>query len=841
MDGQGMDKQGRGVMKTSRIFKSFSRITIAILALCPFMAVKGDWESDANVRIEQNRKRNAQIAVVDSQGQPVPGISAQIEQVTHRFAFGACIARSPLSSNAAYRNFILNHFEWAVCENETKWGSNEGTRDIETYSDADYIYNWCNDNGIKMRGHCLFWEQVNGNFPAWLENLSYAAYPASSDMLGEVDERLNSAVNHFKGKFVNWDVDNEMLSDSFFTSRLGNAGIVHMFNASKAIDPNCGMFMNEYSGNSFGGYNSGPYVTRANTLIGLGATIDGYGIQAHLAENAAFQPQSYYDNVLQPLAVFGKPIWATEFDASHTNATTSADNIENFFRICFSHSSVDGIIMWGFMNGQMWRTNAGLCDSSGNLTVQGQRYEALMDEWTTNDSNMTGSTGIVNFRGFHGTYEITLSAPGQTTEVYTIEIEPGTTTEQFELETILVPPGPDDTPPTPDPLTWATAPHATGPTTISMTATTATDPYGVEYYFDCLTPGGHDSAWQDNPAYQDTGLNPNTQYIYRVQARDKSSNQNETGWSTEQSTITEPPGAEVEILGAWVAGTSHTKEDSLNRALILIAHGEYGGADMNLVFVTYGGQPMTKIIERNAGTGYRSYVAAYILNEQGVAAAISDTFVPTWSITPESASYASVFLSNVNQTTPVGPNDSNGTAGSTPNPIKTNPLATDDGDIVIEGATCGNLGSYTLNNGFIEGIDQAVGSAGHTGITGHKKTPAASNETPSATYAVTQNRQVIIGFVVNAAPLTGYQDCAQVQAGGLRLLSDLDGDCYIDYLDLDILAENWLNTDCVEPGNCQNADFTPVDGAVDFLDFSDFASQWLGCNDPENPDCTPNW
>jgi hypothetical protein len=295
-------------------------------------------------------------------------------------------------------------------------------------------------------------------------------YPTASDLLSEVDERLNSAVNHFKGKFANWDVDNEMLSDSFFTSRLGYAGIAHMFNAAKSIDPNAGMFMNEYSGNSFGSYNATSYVNRANILIGQGATIDGYGIQAHLQENATFNPSSYYTGVLQRLAPLGKPIWATEFDASHTDATTSADNIDKFFRICFSHSSVQGIIMWGFMNGQMWRTNAALCDSSGNLTIQGQRYESLMNEWTTRDSNYTDSAGKAGFRGFHGTYEITLSSPGQTTEVHEIELSPGTTALPYTLVTDLQNPVPDFNAPLPNPVTWASAPAATGATTITMTA-----------------------------------------------------------------------------------------------------------------------------------------------------------------------------------------------------------------------------------------------------------------------------------------------------------------------------------------------------------------------------------
>lgn len=98
---------------------------------------------------------------------------------------------------------------------------------------------------------------------------------------------------------------------------------------------------------------------------------------------------------------------------------------------------------------------------------------------------------------------------------------------------------PDTTPPTPNPMTWSSVPAATSSTAISMTASTASDPSGVEYYFECTAGGGHSSAWQSSATYQDTGLTPNTQYTYRVKARDKSTNLNETSWSTSQSATTQ--------------------------------------------------------------------------------------------------------------------------------------------------------------------------------------------------------------------------------------------------------------------------------------------------------------
>ena len=104
----------------------------------------------------------------------------------------------------------------------------------------------------------------------------------------------------------------------------------------------------------------------------------------------------------------------------------------------------------------------------------------------------------------------------------------------------------DTTSPAPDPMTFAVAPFATGPSGVSMTATTATDANGIEYLFTCVAGGGNSSGWQDSPLYADTGLNPNTSYSYTVTARDKSSNLNATQPSAPSSATTPP------ASGTWI-------------------------------------------------------------------------------------------------------------------------------------------------------------------------------------------------------------------------------------------------------------------------------------------------
>ena len=96
-------------------------------------------------------------------------------------------------------------------------------------------------------------------------------------------------------------------------------------------------------------------------------------------------------------------------------------------------------------------------------------------------------------------------------------------------------------PPQPDPMIWQIEPYATSRTAIEMAATIAISPDGssVEYSFECISLGGHNSGWRDEPNYTDTGLIAGTEYSYRVKARD-TSNLVETDYSDLRSATTFP-------------------------------------------------------------------------------------------------------------------------------------------------------------------------------------------------------------------------------------------------------------------------------------------------------------
>lgn len=387
--------------------KKKSFIPWSIIFFCLFMLLPfkingaSDWKTEANERIERLRKRNIQIQLVDPHNNLLVGFKVQLRQLRHHFAFGTAI-NSDLKYNTRYAEYFKDHFEWAVCENEAKWYHNEPVRNIVTYEDADYIYNFCQANNITMRGHCIFWA-VDQYVQEWIKQLG------SADLKQAVDSRLNSVVNHFKGKYVHWDVCNEILHGNFFSGRLGADIYSYMFKRTKELDPKVKCFVNDY--NTFEWYpgETEAYIKQIQDLLNKGVPVDGIGCQGHF--NHLIDPELIYEK-LSRLATLGLPIWITEYDTVNSDEYKRADNLEKLYRLAFSHPSVEGVFMWGFWTGNNFKgADASIVNLDWTLNEAGRRYEALLNEWTTNQTETTNNAGICNFRGFHGKYEVIITSP----------------------------------------------------------------------------------------------------------------------------------------------------------------------------------------------------------------------------------------------------------------------------------------------------------------------------------------------------------------------------------------------------------------------------------------------
>jgi len=156
------------------------------------------------------------------------------------------------------------------------------------------------------------------------------------------------------------------------------------------------------------------------------APVQAIGAQGHFGSTV--DPSST-ESRIDSLAQLNLPIWITEYDSANSNESIRADNLETLYRIAFSKASVDGVLMWGFWAGSHWRGfNAAIVNLNWTLNEAGQRYQALLTEWTTRTNGATDPAGVFAFRGFHGAYDVAVTLPGSQPTLRRITLDPGTGT-----------------------------------------------------------------------------------------------------------------------------------------------------------------------------------------------------------------------------------------------------------------------------------------------------------------------------------------------------------------------------------------------------------------------------
>lgn len=372
--------------------------------------------------IQTNRMGSATITVLNAAGQAVPGAAISVEQTSHDFLFGANIMGWEQFGNAAKDDAYKNQFG-AVFNYATApfyWPLLEPVKGQPQYARNDAIAAWCAARGIRVKGHPIFWNNVNG-IPAWANG----AQPSPDDCLAH----LQQVMTRYQSTIQYWEVVNEPVNCPGLP-----LDTPHRW--ARAVNPNATLIINEYG--QF--YNGLPdFYTLLQNASASGVQYDAVGFQAHAPVNAAF-PLEHVKAYLDKYAALGKTIHITEFTPPSSGAAVllspwrgtwteaqQAEYAEAFYRVCFAHPSVTAISWWDFCDTGAWAPGGGLLRSD---TTPKPAYTALKriitEEWRTKLQKTSDASGKATMSGYYGGYLVVVTANGITQET-TFRITKGQT------------------------------------------------------------------------------------------------------------------------------------------------------------------------------------------------------------------------------------------------------------------------------------------------------------------------------------------------------------------------------------------------------------------------------
>ena len=172
------------------------------------------------------------------------------------------------------------------------------------------------------------------------------------------------------------------------------------------------LFMNEYGLLMDGGANPGYQRFVEENLIRcreLGAPIDGIGMQSHLGIDLP-PPETLYE-IIERFARHGVVVKSTELTVNIASEQLQARYLEDYMTMLFSHSAVNGIVLWGYKDGRIWMGKKGIVASDGRMKPAGEIWLNLSRRtWWTDTVTLTAvGKNPVALRGFKGVYDIVVS------------------------------------------------------------------------------------------------------------------------------------------------------------------------------------------------------------------------------------------------------------------------------------------------------------------------------------------------------------------------------------------------------------------------------------------------
>jgi GH35 family endo-1,4-beta-xylanase len=366
------------------------------------------WRLAAEKRIDEIRKTDLTITVVNGAGKPIPQADILVRQTRSTFGFGTAVNAGLIARGGdpmrTYDQILTGLFNKVVTENDLKWPVWEDHPPDFNHADTLAGLAWLKNHNLAIRGHNLIW-------PSWQwtpHNLRWLAGDKAA-MEKRIEDHIRdicSATNQYTAE---WDVVNEPFTNRDVINILGMDAMVQWYKVAHEAAPQAKLYINDFDILE-NVYNSAQhqqsYFDTIKYLIDHGAPLDGIGMQCHF-NGAHLTPPDQLLQILDRFAVFKKDLQVTEFDIETNDEQLQADYTRDFFTTVFSHPAVKGIVMWGFYEALHWRPSAAMFRKDWTIKPNGRVYEDLvLNQWRTDVTGKTDPNGQFKTRGFLGDYDI---------------------------------------------------------------------------------------------------------------------------------------------------------------------------------------------------------------------------------------------------------------------------------------------------------------------------------------------------------------------------------------------------------------------------------------------------
>ena len=236
-------------------------------------------------------------------------------------------------------------------ENESKWGSVEGTRNSYNWG-CDTPFNYAKNHNFTYKFHALIW---GAQYPEkWFNyDLSITErYKAIENWYNQVKKKYNHLPMI---DVVNEAVGTHQPGNPLMKESLGGGGktgydwLIKAFELAGERFPNSILIYNDY--NTFQ-WDTDNYIKLVQNLRDAGAPIDAYGCQSHDLKGVSLNSLKTVDKKIQD--ALKMPMYITEYDIQEENDQKQLNDYKNHIPYFWERDYCAGVTLWGYVYGKTW-------------------------------------------------------------------------------------------------------------------------------------------------------------------------------------------------------------------------------------------------------------------------------------------------------------------------------------------------------------------------------------------------------------------------------------------------------------------------------------------------------
>lgn len=360
--------------------------------------LQGAWVEASEAAIDQHRKTEVTVIVLDREDHAVMGASVRLTQQRHDFIIGLTLPADRMPPQGLDKLAVYRCLNAIALDRLTDWSFPLKQSQTTPQELAKAWHDAIDPLQVS------FGRVISADTARNKDKLSLLK---PTDLRDAVMQRVDDAMS-FEPNADYYDLYADLLYQDMIERKLGKGMLHRMFDRARAADPDAKFSLRVRNAISL--QRGRELALAIQRLEVRQVPFDRVTIQQRF--KGQVQPRPLARMLDEQVATLPVPVTLAGLEVGGPSEVAAGLNMETLLRLVFAQPAIEGIYFSGVLPNEVLEKHAALLDAAGQPTPSGNVLDQLFNKhWRSEVNAKTDERGNINTRVFTGWYRVSATLP----------------------------------------------------------------------------------------------------------------------------------------------------------------------------------------------------------------------------------------------------------------------------------------------------------------------------------------------------------------------------------------------------------------------------------------------